>query len=166
MGIMQRKTRITFGIEAAINFAVSGFLNGLCAWLLFGDAPVVPAGFWNLFIDTTITCFLVSVCTAFFSCASERRYRAQGMRVGLSAAGTRVLAALPQAAFPLGCCLFGMCLPVLALAFGAGFFLAGAHAVSPAQFIIFKVVWGGLYGAGVCVATLLRNLGVEHGEAR
>ena len=72
--MIDARTGITLTMEAGINFAVSGALNALCAWLLYRDAQLVPTGFCNMLIDTTITCYFVSVCTAPFATASARNY--------------------------------------------------------------------------------------------
>lgn len=161
--MVDARTTITFGIEAGINLAISGFLNALCAWLLFRAAPAVPVDFWSLFIDITITCFLVSVCTAFFATASARRYLRQGLKVPMGSAWRNRLDALPTSWFPMGCCLFGMCLPALVAAFGIAFGVAAPGAIPLVPFMVFKGLWGGLYGAFVCVVILLRHLGdVDH----
>lgn len=160
-GIMDVQTRVTFGIEAGLNLVISGALNALCAWLLFGGAQFVPVVFWNTLIETTITCYLVSVITALFATASAKRYLRRGLRVTMGAKWKRRLGALPAAAFPMGCCLFGMCLPVLIAAFGIAFGVGGIAALAPAQFIVFKALWGGLYGAFACIVILLRHLATE-----
>ena len=156
---MDAGARVAFAIEAGLNFAISGLLNALCAWLLYGAAPFVPVDFWSLLIDTTITCYLVSVCTAFFATRSARRYRRQGLHVQVGGRLGEGLEALPAAWFPLGCCLFGMCLPVLLAAFGIAFGASGTTALAPVPFMAFKGLWGGLFGVVVCLIVLLRHLG-------
>ena len=163
MGMMDTATRVTFGIEAGLNLLISGFLNALCAWLLFRGAPAVPVDFWSLFIDTVITCYLVSVCTAFFATASARRYLERGMHVSLGAGWAARLDALPRAWLPMGCCLFGACLPVLVAAFGIAFGACGTGFLETGQFMLFKALWGGMYGALVCIIILLRHLAWEGG---
>ncbi|MBR0092802.1 MAG: hypothetical protein IJP92_14010 [Lachnospiraceae bacterium] len=158
---MNRKEKITLGIEAEMNFLISGFLNGLCAWLIYRGSPFVPVDFWSRFIDTTITCFLVSVCTAFFSTASAKRYRRQGLRVMSGKGRCKCSEALPEAALPAGCCLFGMCLPLLIALFTVIFYAAGVEALSVVQYVIFKGIWGGLYGALICTVVLMKHLMVK-----
>lgn len=156
---MDAKAGVTLGIEMGINFIISGFLNGLCAWLWHHTAVTVPTAFWSLFIDTAITCYLVSVCTAFFATKSGKRYLVQGMYVTVKEVWNRRLQSLPETAFPIGCCLFGMYLPVLIAVFWSVFHLAGTTAMSVVCYMIFKGVWGGLYGAFICIVVLLRHLG-------
>ncbi len=161
---MDAKTGATCGIEAGINFVISGLLNALVAWLLYRGALFVPFGFWNLFIDTTITCFLVCLCTAYFSTKSAMRYKRQGVALTARGAWKSALESLPSAWFPIGCCLFGMCLPALLAVFGAVFGLAGLEALAPVQFIVFKGLWGGLFGALVCFAVLSKHLAAGEGN--
>ena len=153
---MDARAAATLAVEAAVNFAISGALNALCAWLLFHESGWAPTDFWSLFVDTTITCFCVSVITALFATASARRYRARGLDLSVRGAAARALAALPEAAFPLGACLFGMCLPALVAAFGIAFSLAGVTALPCGSFMLFKGIWGGAFGALACVAVLRR----------
>ena len=155
---MDAKTGITLGIEAGLNLVISGLLNMLCAWLLFRETGIVPVDFWSQFIDTTITCFLVSVCTAFFATASARRYRRQGLRISVGSALNRRLETLPTVWLPMGCCLFGICLPVLIAAFGIAFGISGTSILALAPFMAFKGIWGGLYGALTCTVIQLRHL--------
>ena len=158
---MNMKTGVTLGIEAGINFIISGLLNGLCAWQIHRRNLFVPLDFWSLFIDTTITCFLVSVCTACFTVASAKRYRRQGIQMTSGKAPRRFADAVPTAAFPAGCCLFGMCLPLLIALFTVIFYAAGVVVLSVVQYVMFKGIWGGLYGALICTVVLMKHLMVK-----
>ena len=155
---MKRETGITIGIEVGINFIICGLLNGLIAWALYRRGDVVPVDFWSIFIDTTITCFLVSLITAFFATAAAKRYRGKELYIRTANIWKKRLDALPEAALPMGSCLFGICLPVWIAVFGIVFCAAGTENISVTGFALFKGIWGGAYGAAVCAVILIKHL--------
>lgn len=153
---MTKQQLRTIRTEAAINFLTNFLLNGLCAWLIQHNAAAAPADFWNTAIDTYITCQCISVLVVLFTAASAHRYFKWGTFQTVKAG--RILSDFPRNPILLGILLGGLSALILAPAFGIFFTVCGIQTLPVRAFVLFKAVWGGLWGAAVCVLTLRRYL--------
>lgn len=141
--------------ETVTNFATNAFLNGLCAWLLFGASAGAPTDFWNVLIDLSITCFCVCMITTFFCAAAGRRLVRAGIVAPRVPDGS-LAADLPRRTYLLGACLAGLSTCPSVLAVGLGFMLAGVTMLPPVAFTAYKALFGGVLGALVCRIVLQR----------
>lgn len=153
---MTKRQLQTIETEAAINFATNFLLNGLCAWLIQRHAAVVPTDFWNMVIDTYITCQCICILVTLFMTAAANRYFKSGVFQVVKAG--RILADFPKNPILLGILLGALSTFVLAPAFGIFFTILAIQEIPVWSFILFKSLWGGIWGAVICVLTLRRYL--------
>lgn len=152
---MGRNAKKIMRNEACINFLTNCFCNSLCAWLLHRGALSVPMDFWNVLIDTFLTSYFVALCTTGFCSLSGRRYLASGVFLPKEPDGS-LISDLPGRPLLMGLTLAGCGVLVWIPVFGGFFTAAGITALPVWQFILFKGIWGGVFGMLVCIAVLNR----------
>lgn len=155
MNAQHDAVRKAFTRETITNFATNAFLNGLCAWLLFGATAGAPTDFWNVLIDLSITCFCVCTITTFFCAAAGRRLVRAGIVVPRASDGSLV-ADLPGRTYLLGASLVGLSTCPSVLVVGFLFTLTGVTMLPPLAFIAYKALFGGVLGTLVCRIVLQR----------
>lgn len=152
-------------VEVTVNAMTNTLLNGLCAWLIYRRAAVVPCGFAGIMIDAGITCTAICFCTVPFSVAAAKRHLKSGALKNQEIKDRR-FSYLPR--HPLLLALF-FALPVilpLGLLLGWGFSFLGITELPVFGFVLYKGILGGLLGGCVCAAALIRWLSIHIGSGK
>ena len=147
------RTRYLWLDQGIVAFGINMAINGLIAWLIFRDAPVLPLrGPVSLEADIIGTCVLMPIIACLIVTAVTRRQLRQGKLVGIAPdpprrGWTGWLRGNVIARTVVLSLLFRMLVP------GPTVWLlerAGVEELSLTNFILAKAVWAAMLGIVIC----------------
>ena len=132
-------------VEVTVNAITNTLLNGLCVWLIYRRAAIVPCGFAGIMIDVCITCIAICFCTVPFSVAAAKRHLKSGALKKREIKDRR-FSYLPRHPLLLALFFAPLVMLPLGLLLGWGFAFLEITELSVFGFVLYKGILGGLLG--------------------